>query len=306
MEKLLSIVKNKKILSISAIIVLVVIIIVLGMNLKNHKDNTNAFNTEDASMTTEMESTETDVTAIDKTMYVIVDNLEARKTSTAFADSLGKIEKGTKVSVTGECKNGWYQIDYKGKNGYVPRTSLADAMPTEATESSEASTQPTSEAVAEAATPKEDAGTTSAENDLSTYNFAVEDNKTNSTPSNNTASQPSAPTQSTQPSSGNAQNPSVPSGVEYDENGFPTTCERGTTPDGETMYRVPGVNNVYVVHADGSVEVYPEGSYERYWEEINILYADGYIDCPVCGKRASVLPSNSGLGTVPCDCGYTE
>ncbi len=53
------------------------------------------------------------------TFIVTADSLNVRSGNTAAYSSLGALKKNEQVSVTGKTSNNWYQIKFKGKNGFV-------------------------------------------------------------------------------------------------------------------------------------------------------------------------------------------
>ncbi len=92
------------------------------------------------SLTNPAESTQTPET---KTVYTTA-NLKVRTQPNTSAEVLGSIEKGTKVETYG-LKDGWYEIKYNGKTGYISEkyTSLTD--PSESTQTPETKTVYTKE-----------------------------------------------------------------------------------------------------------------------------------------------------------------
>jgi len=59
------------------------------------------------------------ITGVDMQMMVNTDGLNIRSSWSKNSDILGVVPYGTELAVTGLCENGWVQIDYKGKTGYV-------------------------------------------------------------------------------------------------------------------------------------------------------------------------------------------
>lgn len=70
------------------------------------------------------------ITAIQKNMYAI-SRVHVRSDDSADSASLAMIDKGQRVSVTGESDNGWMRVDYSGKKGYVSKAYLSDTKPEE-------------------------------------------------------------------------------------------------------------------------------------------------------------------------------
>ena len=63
---------------------------------------------------------------LNKTMYVI-STVNVRSGHSTSYDKIGSLKRGEEVKVTGQSeKTNWYQIDYKGKEGYVSNNYLQD------------------------------------------------------------------------------------------------------------------------------------------------------------------------------------
>lgn len=59
------------------------------------------------------------VTAVNETVYVVVDDANVRKSWSTDSEILGDLKYGAKVSRTGICDNGWSRIVYNGKDAYI-------------------------------------------------------------------------------------------------------------------------------------------------------------------------------------------
>lgn len=59
------------------------------------------------------------ITGVDKHMMVTASGLNIRSLWSKETDILGTVGYGTDLTVTGLCENGWVQVEYKGKTGYV-------------------------------------------------------------------------------------------------------------------------------------------------------------------------------------------
>ena len=66
------------------------------------------------------------VTGVDKHMMVIASSLNIRSLWSADSKVLGAVSRGTDLTVTGLCENGWVQILYKGQVGYVSGEYVTD------------------------------------------------------------------------------------------------------------------------------------------------------------------------------------
>lgn len=67
---------------------------------------------------------------IAKTMYVTDDDLRIRSQPNTSSKILGYMKKGAQVTAYGSATNGWYQISYKGINGYASGQYLSTSKPT--------------------------------------------------------------------------------------------------------------------------------------------------------------------------------
>ena len=59
------------------------------------------------------------VTAVNETVYVVVDDANVRKSWSTDSEIVGDLKYGAKVSRTGICDNGWSRIVYNGKDAYI-------------------------------------------------------------------------------------------------------------------------------------------------------------------------------------------
>ncbi|MBP3633115.1 MAG: C40 family peptidase [Oscillospiraceae bacterium] len=59
------------------------------------------------------------ITGVDKHMIVNASALNIRSLWSKETDIIGTVNYGTDLTVTGICENGWVQVEYKGKTGYV-------------------------------------------------------------------------------------------------------------------------------------------------------------------------------------------
>ena len=66
------------------------------------------------------------VTGVDKHMMVTASSLNVRSLWSADSKVLGAVSRGTDLTVTGLCENGWVQVLYKGQVGYVSGEYVAD------------------------------------------------------------------------------------------------------------------------------------------------------------------------------------
>ncbi len=64
------------------------------------------------------------VTDIDRATYVSTDSLNVRKGPSTKYEIIGKLKKGERVTATGKCSNGWYRIEYDGKEAFASGTYL--------------------------------------------------------------------------------------------------------------------------------------------------------------------------------------
>lgn len=81
--------------------------------------------------------------AVNKAAY-ISSNASAhfRSGPSTSSQSLGKLPKNTKITITGE-KNGWYKVSYNGKDGYISKSLVTEGEPP-ATTSSRSQEEPRS------------------------------------------------------------------------------------------------------------------------------------------------------------------
>ena len=66
------------------------------------------------------------ITGVDKHMIVTTDALNVRELWSKETSILGTVTRGTDLTVTGICANGWVQVQYKGKIGYVKGDYVTD------------------------------------------------------------------------------------------------------------------------------------------------------------------------------------
>lgn len=66
------------------------------------------------------------ITGVDKHMLVTADALNIRELWSKETSILGTVSYGTDLAVTGLCENGWVQVQYKGKIGYVSGDYVED------------------------------------------------------------------------------------------------------------------------------------------------------------------------------------
>lgn len=73
--------------------------------------------------------------AVSKAAY-ISSNASAhfRSGPSTSSQSLGKLPKNTKITITGE-ENGWYKVSYNGKDGYISKSLVTEGEPPETTSS---------------------------------------------------------------------------------------------------------------------------------------------------------------------------
>ncbi len=68
------------------------------------------------------------VTPVSEERYLTADT-PVRASACDTAKKLGTATKNTRISVKGRCSNGWTQVVYKNKTGYVPSSSLTEKEP---------------------------------------------------------------------------------------------------------------------------------------------------------------------------------
>ncbi len=92
---------------------------------------------------TEQQPEQTTQPAVSKAAY-ISSNASAhfRSGPSTSSQSLGKLPKNTKITITGE-ENGWYKVSYNGKEGYISKSLVTEGEPP-ATTSSRSQEEPRS------------------------------------------------------------------------------------------------------------------------------------------------------------------
>lgn len=74
------------------------------------------------------ETTSFQITPVNKSLYLSADTV-VRASPSIKAEKLGTATKNSYMQVSGSCSNGWMQIMYKNKVGYVPSSNLTAKEP---------------------------------------------------------------------------------------------------------------------------------------------------------------------------------
>ncbi len=88
--------------------------------------------------TTSTSSSSVTVESVSETVYTTA-GVNIRSEASVDSDKLGTVSSGTSLTRTGKLSNGWSQVEYNGKTGYVKSTYLTTTKPTSSSSSSSSS-----------------------------------------------------------------------------------------------------------------------------------------------------------------------
>lgn len=105
-------------------------------NTENNNPYADYTKTDDSLANYEVTITET----LNTQMYVIKDS-NILKLDQEGAGSIAPAEEGAYLTVTGKTSNGWYEVNWAGKPGYLPADTLSDTNPNPAPDMNEVVTE---------------------------------------------------------------------------------------------------------------------------------------------------------------------
>lgn len=96
--------------------------------------------TTKATTTTTAKKTEYTAEKIEKTVYYLTDNVNLRKGAGTNYGKITTLKKGTAVTATHKCSNGWFRVEVGDKTGYIIDDYITTKKPVVATTTTAATT----------------------------------------------------------------------------------------------------------------------------------------------------------------------